>query len=188
MVPAYILAGGRSRRFGSDKARADVGGRAMIVRVADAAPAPVPVWAVADVAGKYDDLGVATLADAEPGRGPLGGLAAALAHAAEAGHRRVLVLACDQPGVGPLLPPLLEHDAEVVAYRSDGHPRPLPGLYATALLPEVAALLIAGGDRPPGPRRVIQTCHGRGTAVLLPLVTPPADVNRPGDVPDGLRT
>ena len=33
-LPAYILAGGKSSRFGSDKARAQVGGEALVARIA----------------------------------------------------------------------------------------------------------------------------------------------------------
>ncbi len=54
----YILAGGKSRRFGSDKARAEAKGVAVIVRVAEAlASIAGTVTVVADRAGRYDDLG-----------------------------------------------------------------------------------------------------------------------------------
>ena len=58
-VPAYILAGGRSVRFGSDKARALVEGEPLIRRVADGlAQVTGSITAVAQQADAYADLGV----------------------------------------------------------------------------------------------------------------------------------
>jgi len=78
----YILAGGDSRRFGSDKARADVGGRTLLEHVATAlTPATRRVHVVSAPGRSYDDLGFETIFDRHPGVGPLGGLEAALHHA-----------------------------------------------------------------------------------------------------------
>ena len=78
-LPIYILAGGRSSRFGSDKARAVLDGEPLIKRVARMAmPIAESTTIVADRTGKYDDLGLRSIADDPPHLGPLGGLAAAL--------------------------------------------------------------------------------------------------------------
>ena len=82
MIPLYILAGGESSRFGSDKARAELGGHPLIVRVADGLrPACSSVTAVAREADLYIDLDIDTIGDDEPGQGPMGGLVTALRHA-----------------------------------------------------------------------------------------------------------
>lgn len=79
---AYVLAGGKSRRFGSDKARAVVHHQPFLLHVArQLAPLCESVWVVAQRAGQYEDLGLATLGDLAPGSGPLAGLQTALSHA-----------------------------------------------------------------------------------------------------------
>ncbi|MEM9253490.1 MAG: nucleotidyltransferase family protein, partial [Planctomycetota bacterium] len=80
-IPHYILAGGQSRRFGSDKARHAIDGTPMLVRVRDAfAEIASPAYAVARQPNAYRDLGVDTIADTIAGLGPLGGLLTALIH------------------------------------------------------------------------------------------------------------
>jgi molybdopterin-guanine dinucleotide biosynthesis protein A len=74
-IPVYLLAGGRSSRFGSDKARAELAGVPLILRLAhQVEPVASPLVVVADRRDKYLDLGLTTIADALPGLGPLGGL------------------------------------------------------------------------------------------------------------------
>lgn len=91
-----ILAGGQSRRFGSDKAEALWRGRALVEHAADR------------VRPHVDDLvlcgrsyaGFTAIADRpKAGMGPLGGLNAALHHARAAGFGAVLSLGCDTPTV-----------------------------------------------------------------------------------------
>ena len=83
MILGVVLAGGQATRFGSDKARAMLDGEPLIARlVKRVQPHASRITVVADVAGKYDDLGLTTIADDVPGRGPVGGLLAALRHAA----------------------------------------------------------------------------------------------------------
>jgi molybdopterin-guanine dinucleotide biosynthesis protein A len=89
-VLGAVLAGGRSSRFGSDKADADWRGLALADH-AEAAIAP-HVDAVIRIGGPG---GIADLP--QPGLGPLGGIAAALDHAAGSGFDAVLTTACDMP-------------------------------------------------------------------------------------------
>lgn len=96
-----ILAGGASRRFGSDKAAAALDGRMLLERVV-AAIAP-QVDAV--VLSGRNWPGLVTVADRPAGVGPLGGLAAALALAEADGFAAVLAVPVD---VHPLPPDLLE--------------------------------------------------------------------------------
>jgi molybdopterin-guanine dinucleotide biosynthesis protein A len=93
-VIGAILSGGRSSRFGRDKALEPVGDRAMMEVVVEAfrSAGVDPVIAIGGSAG--DTLGVPTVADRWPGLGPLGGVATAL-HWAKRGH--VLVAPCDLP-------------------------------------------------------------------------------------------
>lgn len=95
-LSAYILAGGRSSRFGSDKSRACINDVPLIVRIADAARTCTSrVTAVADVKDKYSDLGLRTIADGRPGAGPLAGLDTALHDAAHSGDEWIFLASCD---------------------------------------------------------------------------------------------
>lgn len=94
----YILAGGKSRRFGSDKARAEAKGVAVIVRVAEAlASVAGTVTVVADRAGRYDDLGLHTIGDLIPEKGPIGGLLTAIDR--HTPDEWIFVAACDWVGI-----------------------------------------------------------------------------------------
>lgn len=146
-IPAYILAGGRSSRFGSDKARALVEGRPLISRLADQlAPVASSVTAVADRADKYADLGIATIADRRPGMGPLGGLDTALNDLAHTGKdERLLLVACDMLDVRPAwVEKLLEDEASpAVAFGADRW-EPFPAIYSLAVAPLVSEQLDRG--------------------------------------------
>lgn len=143
-LPVYILAGGRSSRFGRDKATALLAGEPLLARVAAlAAPFAGRITAVAERAGKYEALGLRTIADGVPGRGPLGGLLAALADA-KAGW--TLVLPCDlwllrAEWVARLLA-ARRAGSRVVVFRGERW-EPLPGLYHAAARPGVAAAVAA---------------------------------------------
>lgn len=143
-LPVYLLAGGRSSRFGADKARARVGDQTLLE--AAAAPFPgAPLTVVADVPDKYQDLGFRTVADFEPDRGPLGGLIRALADRAEPGW--ILLTACDFVGARPAWPELLTaartEATRAVAFRGTRW-EPVFALYHTALIPEAEAALARG--------------------------------------------
>lgn len=140
-VPLYILAGGQSQRFGSDKARADVDETPLVVCVANALrPVVSSVTVVAAAAGAYDDLGLATIADREGGLGPMGGLSAALVHREQIGGAGwIALVSCDWVNAGGVwLGPLLDIADGVdtspsgIAYRGERW-EPMPGLYHTAI-------------------------------------------------------
>lgn len=82
MLRAYILAGGRSSRFGSDKARATVDNIPLIVRLQKSIARNVnsQILVIANQVDAYRDLGLATLADDVQHLGPLSGIATALKH------------------------------------------------------------------------------------------------------------
>lgn len=90
-----ILCGGRSRRFGRDKALEPIAGRPSIRRVADAlAPVVGRLFLVAGDAERYAYLGLPVIVDREPHAGPLAALAGALDRA---GASTLVVAGCDMP-------------------------------------------------------------------------------------------
>ena len=91
-----LLAGGQSRRFGSDKALVRIGEQTllehMLGRIEEAG---MPTAVIGRKAGATDSwLGIP---DRKPDAGPAEGLACALAHARNAGHMQVILLAVDLP-------------------------------------------------------------------------------------------
>jgi molybdopterin-guanine dinucleotide biosynthesis protein A len=144
-VPAYILAGGKSSRFGSDKARALLTGQPLIRRIADAVSlCALSVTAIADVPDKYSDLGLRTIDDTTPGQGPLAGLEAAMLDCAMPSW--LLLLSCDlidvrQPWIESLLR-MRTDGARCIAFRPGGLWQPMLALYHTSALAIVQRRLV----------------------------------------------
>lgn len=131
---AAILAGGKSRRMGRDKARLEFLGVPLIERVRRVATAVAQKVIVVGGAGYLADKGVPTVPDRFPGASALGGVATALGWAREklGPGTWVLCLACDLPLVRPELLSLLwdlRDEAQVVVPRVEAGYEPLVALY-----------------------------------------------------------
>ena len=113
-----MLAGGASRRFGTDKAVFVAAGEsqpwAQLGLEALREVGASPVWSIGGAQDQLAGMGFAAAPDDLPGQGPLGGIVTALRHAiaevagempheAQSGdllhHSAVFVLACDLPWV-----------------------------------------------------------------------------------------
>jgi molybdopterin-guanine dinucleotide biosynthesis protein A len=140
-VAGAVLAGGRSRRMGRDKALIELDGRPMVQIVLDALDraGTAPRIVVGGDAARLSSLGVDVVRDAFPGEGPLGGVVTALEHfGSTADH--VLIIACDLPEVGrgalgPLLdrvePGGVDRTSDVLVARGDAV-QPTCALWTTA--------------------------------------------------------
>ena len=131
----YVLAGGRSSRFGSDKALALWQGRPLALWVAERVrEAAGDVILVGDPE-KYQALGLPVIADRVAGCGPLGGLWTALEHTSAEWN---LVVACDMPHLsGEFLAFLLrtavaEGEDIVLPFDGQGRAEPLCAVYSRA--------------------------------------------------------
>lgn len=128
-----VIAGGRSSRFGSDKAVALLGGRPLIDHAIGILTPHVDRLVIC---GRQWS-GLTSLADPAPDLGPLGGIAAALAYAEAEGFGSVLTIACDMPEVPEAT--LVEVLAALPSYCADapilGH---WPANMASALLVHVS--------------------------------------------------
>ncbi|MFG0331310.1 MAG: molybdenum cofactor guanylyltransferase [Phycisphaerales bacterium] len=147
-VDGYILAGGKSSRFGSDKARAELDGRSLLLRQIDATELVCArVTVVVDRIGRYADLDVREIADRRPGGGPMSGLDAAL-H--DSTTEWLLVLSCDLTHFDPAwLDDLLKSrsaEADAAAFHHNDRWEPLCAIYHRRLISVVDERL-RSGDR-----------------------------------------
>ena len=137
-----ILAGGRATRFGGrDKSALVVDGETILDRQLAAFAAVDALDDVLIVGGSASRPRVRAIADVVPGMGPLGGIHAALTHAA---HDAVCIVACDMPYVtARLITKLFDElgDADVVVPRTSGGYHPLCAVYTRACLEPIARRL-----------------------------------------------
>lgn len=158
-VAGIVLAGGRSRRMGTDKAALDWDGEpllARVVRIVGERCRPVYVVAPQESAAYRGLFGTggpeATwVTDEEPGAGPLAGLAAGLAAAREGGSSWAFVCATDMPLIsGELIEELLRGvtpSKQAVIARDSQREHPMAGLYRTDAAPVIAGLSASGERR-----------------------------------------
>lgn len=146
-ISIAVLGGGTSKRFGSDKIRASVRGRPLILHV----------WE--KLAHLTDDIFLQlkpgtkplgdrrTSYDAVPGKGPLSGLHGALENCV---HPELWLVGGDMPGMDPrLLRSLYRHRHHEIAIPvwENGYFEPLGAIYSRSLLPRIADLLEEGKYR-----------------------------------------
>jgi molybdenum cofactor guanylyltransferase len=101
LVTVAILAGGQSRRMGTDKSFILLDGKPLIQRVIDyVSQLEVPLILIANDVESYQQFGLPVYPDVIPGTGSLGGLYTALTHSRT---DYALCLACDMPQVNSAL-------------------------------------------------------------------------------------
>lgn len=144
---AFILVGGRSSRFGSDKALFEIDGRAMVLRVADALRPHVVTVTLVGHSAEYENLGLPLIPDLVEGAGPLGGIVSALEHAKAP---RCLVVGCDMPLLASaplalLLKKAASANVDALVPRTpDGRLQPLCAVYAKRAREPLSQALRAG--------------------------------------------
>ena len=164
-----VLAGGQSRRFGSDKAVALLHGKPLIAHAVEALAAQAE--AVIVCGREWGDW----VPDRpEPGLGPLGGINAALHAAVQRGFDAVLTVPCD----APRLPD------DLAARLGDGGfaaEMPVIGLWPASLAPVLDAYLAASDDH--SVRAWARHAGVRQVAIKRPLpnVNTIADLDALGD-------
>ncbi len=141
-VSGAVLAGGRSRRMGSDKGSLRIGGRRLIEVVLDAIRPLFPdIVIVANDPTVFDGLGARVVSDRIPGIGPLGGIHAALCSSR---FPHTFCVACDMPLVNPAVVAHLcslapGYDAVVPEWEA-GY-EPLHAVYGQSCLPHVERMV-----------------------------------------------
>ena len=141
-----IIAGGKSRRMGRDKAFVELAGKALIERViersADLGQAETIL--ITNTPAQYAHLGLPMYQDVLPEKGSLGGIYTALV---QAQCPDVLVLACDMPFVSAdllrFMIAQLGDDIDIVVPRVDGYPQGLHAIYKKTCIEPIAGQLAA---------------------------------------------
>lgn len=175
---AVVLAGGQSRRMGSDKSLLTIDGEPLIARICrQIAPHFSELMISSNTPETVAFLGYPVVTDPTPHCGPLMGIASAISHAQE---ELLFVLGCDIPDIDlsfvRSLFTLAQTADAVVPVSADGRPDPLFAFYRRTVLPAARAALQNGQ------RRVIAMLDG------LKVVHPPmaarnyANLNTPEDV------
>ncbi|HET8569858.1 MAG TPA: molybdenum cofactor guanylyltransferase [Candidatus Limnocylindria bacterium] len=143
-VSAAVMAGGRSRRMGRDKAWIPLDGRPLVRRVIDVLAEVADEVIVVANEPRFSSLGVRVVPDRFPEAGALGGIATGVGAAA---HDRVLVAACDMPFLrADLFRLLLSHagGADAVVPRVGGQFETMHALYTRACLAPMERALASG--------------------------------------------
>jgi molybdopterin-guanine dinucleotide biosynthesis protein A len=167
MILGAVLAGGRSTRFGSDKALAELAGQTLL----DRAVAQLQHQCAAVIVVGRNDAPAPCVADyPAPGMGPLGGIAGALAYALDKGFDAVLTVGVDSLG---LPEDLRERLSPAPAYLAA---QPVVGLWPARCLGALDVLLASDA------RHSMRAFAGLVGArpVDLPLV--PANINTLADL------
>ncbi len=141
---AVLLAGGKSTRMGRDKAGLIIDGQPLWQRqlATLGATDPAELFISGKPGGPYAEAGVPIVIDAQPGLGPLAGLAAALHHAR---HESLVVLAIDLPAMTAVFLSALQRIATAagrgVVPKSEEWFEPLAAIYPRRCLPLVEECL-----------------------------------------------
>lgn len=151
-----LLAGGRSRRMGTDKAGLAWGGATLLGHVAArlATGAEGPLIVVARAGQALPDLpeGAERVDDAVADEGPLRGLAGGLAAAAGRGAEIAVAATVDAPFLAPAVVAALalaltsDPDSEAAAVAAGGRLPPFPAAYRCSLA-ATAERLLGDGER-----------------------------------------
>jgi molybdopterin-guanine dinucleotide biosynthesis protein A len=185
-----ILAGGRSRRMGHDKANLPAGDGTLIGHLARRLAPVVDETIIAGGSVDPPIEGARMVADRQAGLGPLAGM---LAGFAAAKQQHVWVVACDLPDIEPALGGLLlarAGDYEAVVPRPDQEPEGVCALYVRELAPRIEALLESG-------QRSIKSLLDRSTVRYVasdelrgvdPQLRSFRNINTPADYETWLRT
>ncbi len=147
-MPAYILCGGKSSRFGTDKALVEINGKKLIEIVAGELKKVFNNIVVVTAKEKeYEFLNLECINDIYFNCGPLAGIHTVLKHA---GKGKAFIISCDLPSITT---DAIEYIAgfktekPVIIPSSGGKKHYLCGVYHTSILAEAERLLEATKEK-----------------------------------------
>ena len=146
----YVLTGGRSSRFGSDKARYEIDGRPLALRTAEKVRLAAGSVTLVGAPQRYPDWDLRVIPDPVEDFGPLAGIVAALQ---DTPADWALIVALDMPDVTVgfldyLLQTAERAEADVVMpIQPDGREQPLCAVYRAAAAPLLREQMEAGNAK-----------------------------------------
>jgi len=188
-VAGYVLVGGKSSRFGRDKALIEIDGQPLALRIAERIGPAVDQVTFVGSPEKYRHLGPRVIPDAVADFGPLGGILAVLE---DAPSEWSLITACDMPELTReffafLAGQTADCAADVILpCDAAGRPEPLCAVYRSTALEPLRSKVEAGIHK------VMHALDGlrikrlapSDWAVFDPLGTLFTNLNRPEDWPE----
>lgn len=167
MILGAVLAGGRSSRFGSDKALAEIDGHSLIGLAVDR----LSGWCEKVIVVGREEAPASTIPDwPRADMGPLGGIAAALRMARQEGFAAVLTIGVDSLDLPDALPELL---APTPAYCRS---QPVIGLWPAEAAKDVMDILEGDG------RHSLIAFATRIGARPVDFPALPGNINTPADL------
>ncbi|MDD3314418.1 MAG: molybdenum cofactor guanylyltransferase [Syntrophaceticus sp.] len=144
LATGIILAGGKSSRFKSNKAMVKISSQRLIDRIIDVlAEVFYEIILVTNTPDQYNALGIRTVTDIIPGKGPLSGMHAGLICSS---HDLNFVTACDLPFINKdILRYLLDQTGicdDAVVPIVEGYPEPLAAVYRKTCIKPIEDALI----------------------------------------------
>jgi molybdopterin-guanine dinucleotide biosynthesis protein A len=169
-VDSFILIGGRSSRMGRDKALVELGGNTLAERAMSTVSKALPETKATFVAANEVQFGIEAIRGGGPfvfdlveGRGPVGGIYTALAHAQA---EWIFVLACDYPFVSTeiivFLRSLISDEfGAIVPEQEDGRMQPLCAFYNIAAARAVIDEIVDRPRVPPPMHEIVKELDPR---------------------------
>jgi molybdopterin-guanine dinucleotide biosynthesis protein A len=151
LVRGYVLAGGASSRFGTDKALAELQGKSMLARTVDIVASVCSDVAIVAAESKVLDKQARNILDRWPGEGPLGGILTALLDVTQNSSQELwcLVVSCDMPFLTQewlafLATRASESSGEAIVPQNAGRMEPLCACWKSSASAAISAMFDAG--------------------------------------------
>jgi molybdopterin-guanine dinucleotide biosynthesis protein A len=188
-ITGVILAGGKSRRMGTNKALLRISGKTLLERTAELLKPLFPhVLLSTQSKEDYTFLGLESIGDRYTSIGPLGGIHSGLVNAKT---DRVFFMSCDMPLMTPeTIRCILDYPErkKIVVARADGFIQQLCGLYHRALLPSIESLIHSHAQKEHSKCSVLELVEREESCIIeiqkeFPLLPPDVfyNMNRPED-------
>lgn len=137
ITSAYILAGGKSSRMGSDKGLVIWNNLPMIQHICTVLSSIFPQIHIISTNPKYSQFNVLVHTDIIPNKGPLGGIYTALYPSTE---EKIFIISCDMPFIsGQLIQFILANNnqSDIIVPSIGNRIQPLCGIYSRSILLEL---------------------------------------------------